>query len=287
MGIETESKTPAEKTLTMRLEDGKELFFPDQKWYPVTKTIADALHKQRRDVGTRLHQIISKNPGINFMTVRQLEMSGRLMELESKERSQTIICDQENFQRIILAYPLTKEAEPSRKASSRPRKPQLPSNFNPLSQLDGKKRPLTPASKDRPSIRMPYQILAVNSVKDILSHLLDGTLSQVPHDLRKYLEKIVQKHIVKSAFSPEELLRHILSDNSPIRLKRFFRVSLDAMLYDLWDVIDINERTLREEKEIIGICRELNRKGYDKKRVIQELFTHFCIPIPNNLLNPA
>lgn len=301
MSIEMEPKKPAEKILTIRLEDGKELFFPDQKWYPLTKTIADALQKQRRDVGTRLHQIIIKNPSIKFMTVRELEMSGRLRELESEERSQTIICDQENFIKAVIAVssiktkPLHHEirSEPNEHKSptSKEKKPKNPgenshSPFNPFSSatLNAKKPQETHRTppKERLNMKYPKQILAVNSVIKALSLLANRTLQEISHDIQNLLEQVAMEHVQLPRFEgdpTENILKKILDSDSPSRLNRFFTVTLDGMLYDLWDVIDANERRLKEEKEIIEICNKLKRKGYDKKGVIQEIFTHFRISV--------
>lgn len=298
MFTERDLRQTQEKTLIIQLESGEKLSFPGKKWYKTIPDIAQAFGKSQTTVGIQLRKIIDDDPSIEVKTVNELRVLRRSTELDPGERPQTIICDQENLRKLILAFSSINKSGPPRKNSSEakdkagshiaPPKPeyisidgqesQRPSDFNDI-PLDHKEPPYH-FFKDKKTIRMPHEILALNSVSDALSHLADGTLQEITNDLKAFLEQVAIEHVQLPYFEDdpiEGILKTIFDSDSPKRLNRFFRITLDATL-DLWDVIDTNEKRLKEEKEIIEICNILKKKGYDKEKVTKELFDHFPIP---------
>ena len=277
--------------------------YKHQEWY-TNKDVANAVGRTPLLVSTQLHRLRKMDESIEFTTLGDLNRKGKLAPIGLP---QTIIYNEENFRKAVTAVasietkPQPRRVYPEHNIykgfpRSKEKKPKKPNNnnhpsFNPFVREDRPNPPIHP--KDIPRIKHPEQILAIYSVIKALSHLANGTLSQVPHDLPKYLQEnlqeiIEQKHI-DSTFNPGKLLEHIFWDNSPIRLNRFFKVNLEAILYDygLWDVIDTSERRLKEEKEIIEICNRLKEKGYDRERVFGELYGHFGIIIQNKIVHPV
>ena len=273
--------------------------YKHQEWY-TNKDVANAVGRTPLLVSTQLHRLRKMDESIEFTTLGDLNRKGKLAPIGLP---QTIIYNEENFRKAVTAVasietkPQPRRVYPEHNIhkgfpTSKEKKPAIAkednhSSFNPFSSpnLNAKKPQETHRTPPETlNIKDPRQILAEHSVIKALSHLENGTLSQVPHDLPKYLQEnlqeiIEQKHI-DSTFNPGKLLEHIFWDNSPIRLNRFFKVNLEAILYDygLWDVIDTSERRLKEEKEIIEICNRLKEKGYDRERAAQELLDHFSIP---------
>lgn len=277
MVVETERRPTAERTLTITLQDGRELSFPDQKWYRPYKDIPAALGKNLATVRVRLSAVIQDDPTIKVTTVRKLELSGQLGELYPKTSSHTFICDQDNFKKLLIIA-ASKE--------KRPKKPKANSH-SPFrsTTLNAKKPQETHRTRPKEMLNMkdPKQILAINSVIKALSYLANGRLQkEIPNNIKEFLEQVAMGHVRLPRFKDdanEGILKKILNSDSESRLNMFFKVNLEAMLYDLWDVIDINERRSKEEKEIIKICGQLKLRGYDKQRATQEVFTHFRIPI--------
>lgn len=109
MVIEAEPKRPSEQPLIISLQNGRNLFFPDKKWYPITRDIALALDEMPRNIKRQLDRIIENDPSIEVTTVRKLIDSGRASELNPREQYKTIMCDRNNLIKIMQAYPLTEK----------------------------------------------------------------------------------------------------------------------------------------------------------------------------------
>lgn len=277
---EKEPRQIVENALVIEVGD-KRILYSRQDWY-TNKDITHAVRRNSQLVNGQLHRIREKDKSIEFTTLGELN---RKDNLALTGRPQTILCNEENFIKAIIAVasietrplPSIIRSEPNKHKSppSKEKRPKKPEETH-----------RTP-SKEALNIKHPKQILAANSVVKALSLLANGTLEKdIPNNIKEFLEQVAIEHVQLPRFEDdpkENILKKILDSDSESRLNRFFTVTLDGMLYDLWDVIDANERRLKEEKEIIETCKKLKRKGYDKKGVIQELFTHFRIPVPESI----
>lgn len=268
-----------ENTLTIQV--GKRtLSYPDREWYRPYKDVANVLRKNPATVGDQLHAVLQNDPSIKVTTVRALKISGRLGELDFEASRQTIVCNRGNFEKLLIAAASKKK----------PEKPRSDSSFKdvvlPERTLERPRKELKPTKKIE--IKYPKQVLAEKSVIKALFHLANGTLQDAAHDIKEFLEQVAMEHVRLARFKDdpnEGILKKILGSDSPTSLKRFFKVNLDATLDNLWNITDVNERTLKEEKETIEICNILKEKGYDRERAAQELLDHFPNPPEQTLDN--
>lgn len=126
--------------------------------------------------------------------------------------------------------------------------------------------------------KTPKEILAIKATDYILSNLLDESLMQSTGDLRTILTNIINGNplVFKGAKSELDTL---LNDPSPSRPNRFFRVNFMVILDGAWDK-DITPDTPEDEMQIAEKCNKLKEKAYDKKGVIQKVFSHFTLIPP-------
>jgi len=298
MLAEHEPRQTAQNDALCLEADGKRMSYSRKDWY-TNKDIADMVGRSLPVVGPQLHKIRAKDKSIEITTLGNLNRKGNFPFIG---KPQTIVYSEENFIKAVIAVASTKTKRPfhttrpesnmhksPKSKEKNPKKPRKDSSFNPFTLItESPPKPPTHL-KEMLNIKFPEQILGINSVIKALSHLTNGTLKDISHDIQKFLEKVATEHVLLPRFEndpkdedgeEERILIKIFYTDSTNHLNRFFRVSLDSMLYDLWDVIDINERT-KEEKKIIEICNQLKEKGYDKERAAQELLDHFSIPQPN------
>jgi hypothetical protein len=304
MLAEHEPTQTAENALYLEVGD-KRILYTQQDWY-TNKDIAHIVGRSMSVVGPQLHKIRANPKSIEFTTIGDLRRKGNLALIGIP---QTIVYNEENFIKAVIAVASIKTKPLPRKTHSEPnihksptskeKKPKKPNNnnhspFNPFVPIT--ESPPKPPMHIKEILHMkdPKQILAANSVIKALSHLANGTLEKdIPNNIKEFLEQVAMEHVQLPRFEydpnePEEnILIKILDSDLPNRLKRFFKVNLDSMLYDLWDVIDINEGKLKQEKEIIEICNQLMEKGYHKEKVFGELYGHFGIIIQNKIFHPV
>lgn len=299
MLAEHEPKQTAENALVIEVGD-KRILYSRQGWY-TNKDIARAVGRSSVTINQQLHKVRENDNSIEFTTLGELNRKGKSALSGSP---QTIVCNEENFIKAVIAvvsiktkplhHKIRSERNIHKSPASKDKKPKNPgensnSPFNPFSSaaLNQKKPQETHRTppKETLSMKFPEQILGINSVIKVLSHLANATLEKdIPNNIKEFLEQVAMEHVQLPHFEgdpKENILEKIFYSAPESYLNIFLKVNLEAMLYDLWDVIDTNERKLKEEKKIIELCNKLKEKGYDKKGVIQEVFTHFGIPIPS------
>lgn len=282
----------AENTLTIEVDNKTHISYRYQDWY-TNKDIARAVGKSPLIVAEQLRRVRQNDTSIEFITLRELNQK-RNLTLTGKP--QTIVCNKENFIKAVIAVVSIKTRLPPKTHSEKhihkspTSKDKAPKNhgennhslLNPFSSatLNAKKPQEIHRTRPKETLSMkdPKQILGINSVIKALSRLANGTLQETVDGVKEFLEQAAMEHVRLPRFEndpKENILTKILDSDSESRLNRFFKVNLEAMLYDLWDVTDTNERTSKKEKEIIELCNKLKEKGYDKERAAQELFDHF------------
>ena len=272
--------------------DGKRMPYNHKDWY-TSKDIADMVGNQLPIVSTHLNRIRKNDENIKFTTLGDLRRRGKITSIGSPH---TIVYDEENFKKAVTAVASIKTKPPRKEKKPKNAKGNNPSPLNPfVSITESPPQPPT-HSKDKDKnalplrIKNPEQILAENSVIKALSHLANGTLKDISHDIQELLEQAAMEHVRLRRFEddPKEgILIKIFYTDSTNRLNRFFRVNLDAFLDDLWNITDAKKITSKEEQQMIEICNQLKEKGYDKERVSGELYGHFGIIIQNKIVHPV
>lgn len=298
MLAERDIRQTPEKTLIIQLKNGKKLSVPDKELYRYTD-VADALSKKLGIVSAQLHSIIESNPDIRsqIMTLGKLKKDGELDTLEIGTRPQTKVFGQEVFIELVKRTATFVKAPSFRKASSEktPIKPAPESkkkkprnnkyrNFNDVKLNPEKPQEiLSRPSREMSKIEDPRRMLAANSVIKTLSLLANGTLQEITKDIKEFLEQVATKHVKLTRFEDdhiEGLLKKILDSDEPKRLKRFFRVNLEAILDYLWNTTGNNQGLSKEEKKIMEICSALKNKGFDREKAVNQIYAHFGIQIP-------
>lgn len=288
MVIEYEPKRMPDNALTIKVGD-KLMFYSPQDWY-TKKDIAETAGKTRATVEQQLDDIRKNDKSIEFTTIGHLRREGKLSDWDVR-RPQTIVCDQENFIKAVIAVASGKPKPLSRKIHSEPRTYKSPatkekkaknnghSSFSDIT-LNPENQPKKPMFLKETLDEDPKQILSINSVIESLSRLAKGTLQEVTHDIKEFLEQVAEKHVQITRFEDdprETIIKQILDSDSQSRSNRFFRVNLEAVLDELWDIVDTHEKELKEKQQIIEACNRLREKGFDKEKVMEEIFSHFGI----------
>lgn len=161
----------------------------------------------------------------------------------------------------------------------KPRKKPSSSRINPFSVYLTPKPQSSqnPLEKENP-FTSPQEEIAINSSFIVLSILLERDIDNIP-PIEELFDKALHGDGCYNAFTVSQ----ILNDSSLNRLKRFFRNNFPLILEESWDATDTDTKMPKTQQEIIEICQKLKDR-YDKKRVIQEVFSRFEIQVPQEYL---